>query len=180
MRVAACPCARGQLAESEPRRPILIISPSWSGLVGSPTKVASSARLSHAHSNSLIVPLIAGPFVAGDRKEIIRQGAMLKTEGDRGGSRHAAFISTAPAVQRPSAISAAKADGSRTSLPAGTTSVWPATSDAVRCGRAWHRGFRCRACRFARRHPADFETERQQHAGQGSRRRLRRRDGRHG
>ena len=58
----ALPAVTVIVPDSEPRRPILTMSPSCRGLVGSPTIAASQlSPLAAAQSSSFAVPLIEGP-----------------------------------------------------------------------------------------------------------------------
>jgi hypothetical protein len=126
------------LPETEPRRPILIMSPIASGLVGSPSTQASQlSPRSIAHFRSLIVPLIAGPSSSPViRKEIEPFGGpFLSMWRATAAAKHAIppFMSTAPRPYiMPPAISAENGGCDQAaSSPVGTTSVWPAN---IRCG----------------------------------------------
>ena len=116
-----------------PRRPILIISPSRAGFVGSPTTQASSTSPSSASQRSILaVPLIAAASSSPVISRLIEPGGGPSLAMSRATAAAKAaiapFMSAAPRPNsRPSTIRAANGSCDQAARsPTGTTSVWPA------------------------------------------------------
>ena len=136
---ATCPCLpiNWMTAFRLPRRPIFTISPTFSGLVGSPTKQWSKiSPLSFSHSNTLRVPFIPTPSSSPVIRKLIEPGFFLPSDSSNRRYRSTAttnapmapFISTAPRPCKKPFCTTASKGGCCQSLgsPTGTTSVWPA------------------------------------------------------
>ena len=115
-----------------PRRPILTMSPSFTGQVGSPTRQKSGIwPLASIHSSTLTVPSTAGPSSSPVISRLIEPfgrtvGQVLRRGRDEGGDR-ALHVAGAAAVQHAVAHLAAERIGAAScAAPTGTTSVWPA------------------------------------------------------
>ena len=139
---AECPCAPSTVRwpTSDPRRPILISSPSASGLEGSPTTQACSiSPRAFSQSKTFAVPLIAGALLVTrnqKRDRTVDVGPAYRQISRRRCQkcRHPAFHvdGTAP-VEHGRRVSLPENGGTVQALrsPGGTTSVCPAKQ---RCG----------------------------------------------
>ena len=150
---------------TEPRRPILTVSPSRSTEVGSPIRIMSG-RMPRSSSQSMIrgVPKVAGPSSSPVmRKQSVPRSLLdPRHGGDEGGDR--ALHVVGAAADQHGRPRSARANGSLAQpSPGGTTSRWPAKP---KCGRA------CAADRdhildravgrLAHHEAVDVEAERQQ------------------
>ena len=117
---------------SEPRRPILMVSPSTLSEDGSPTTQASTRSPSAIScSTTSLVPWVArpssSPVISRDREPF---GSPSASTWETAAIQQAMppFMSTAPRpMTTPSTSSAAKGSDDQASVgPVGTTSVWPA------------------------------------------------------
>ena len=118
---------------SEPRRPILIISPNCAGLVGSPTMQASMRSPRAASRSSIgLVPLTAGPSSSPVMSSAMEPGTGPMRETASTKAAIAPFMSAAPRpVSRPPATVAEKGGTLQSAgSPTGTTSVCPAKQNS--------------------------------------------------